>query len=261
MNGHASSIVAMAELPRFFVPADTLAGDPIVIAGEPLHHLRTVLRLGPGSEVLLLDGMGCCCRARLVTVNRDQATAAVLARWTTAEHPSPLRLLQALPKGDRFDLVLQKGTELGITIFQPLLSARTVARADASRRTRWLRIISEAARQSRRPRLPGLELLCPLDEALGKVTEPLRLVLWEESARPLREVLPEVPPAGVALLVGPEGGFAAAEVASVVAAGFNPVHLGPRIVRTETAGLAVAAIVQFLYGDWHHPPQHDRADS
>jgi 16S rRNA (uracil1498-N3)-methyltransferase len=211
--------------------------------------------------VLLLDGQGACCRAGLATVGRDRATATAIARWTAAEHPFPLRLLQALPKGDKLDLVLQKGTELGVTVFQPLLSRRTLARAESSRQARWQRIVCEAARQSRRPRLPRLEPLCSLGEALGKVAEPLRLVLWEESARPLREVLPETPPAGMALLIGPEGGFAAEEIASVVAAGFAPVHLGPRILRTETAGLAASAVLQFVYGDWDSPPRHDRADS
>jgi 16S rRNA (uracil1498-N3)-methyltransferase len=194
---------------------------------------------------------------RLNTVNRDLATTSVITRSTATENPCPLRLLQALPKGDKFDLVLQKGTELGITVFQPLLSCRTLARTDTSRRARWQRIVSEAARQSRRPQMPRLEPLCPLAEALQTVDEPLRLVLWEESARPLREVLPTAAPAAVALLVGPEGGLAADEIATVKAAGFLPVHLGPRILRTETAGLAVAAILQFLYGDWRHAPQQD----
>jgi 16S rRNA (uracil1498-N3)-methyltransferase len=247
----------MAELPRFFVPAATLAGDIIDISGEALHHLRTVLRLRPGAELLLLDGLGTCCRVRLATLERDRATAAVSDRWTAGEQPCPLRLLQALPKGDKFELVLQKGTELGITTFQPLLSQRVLPRsADRSRQQRWQRIVSEAARQSRRPRLPRVEPPCPLQAALEKVDEPLRLVLWEESARPLREVLPARPPAGVALLVGPEGGFAAEEVAGVTAAGFLPVHLGPRILRTETAGLAIAAVLQYLYGDWGCAPQH-----
>jgi 16S rRNA (uracil1498-N3)-methyltransferase len=246
----------MADPHRFFVPAETLATDPVTIAGEALHHLRTVLRLGQGDEVLLLDGLGCCCRVRLTGVGRTQATATILARWTETEAPCPLRLLQALPKGDRFELVLQKGTELGVTIFQPLCSGRTVARAESGRHPRWERIVSEAARQSRRPHRPRLEPLRSLAEALVTVVEPLRLVLWENSARPLAEVLPATPPAGVALLVGPEGGFAADEVTAVEAAGFVPAHLGPRILRTETAGLAVTAILQYLYGDWHQPARH-----
>lgn len=240
----------MADLHRFFVPADSLTADPITISGEPLHHLRTVLRLGPGADVLLLDGLGHCCRVRLAAVGRDRATAGVVARWTEEEHPCPLRLLQALPKGDKFELVLQKGTELGITIFQPVVSGRAVSRPETGRTVRWERIMGEAARQSRRPRLPRLAPLLPLSAALQAVDEPLRLVLWEKGARPLADVLPSQPPAGVAVLVGPEGGFAADEIAAVGAAGFVPVHLGPRILRTETAGLAAAAVLQYLYGDW-----------
>jgi 16S rRNA (uracil1498-N3)-methyltransferase len=246
----------MAEPHRFFVPAATLATEPVTITGEALHHLRTVLRLGQGDEVLLLDGTGCCCRVRLEIVGRTQAEATVLARWAETEAPCPLRLLQALPKGDKFELVLQKGTELGITIFQPLHSSRTVTRPESSRQCRWERIVSEAARQSRRPRRPRLEPVRSLADALATVTEPLRLVFWEASARPLAEVLPAAPPAGVALLVGPEGGFAADEVMAVEAAGFVPAHLGPRILRTETAGLAVTAVLQYLYGDWHQPARH-----
>ncbi|NJC88418.1 MAG: 16S rRNA (uracil(1498)-N(3))-methyltransferase [Desulfuromonas sp.] len=240
----------MAEPHRFFVPAASLAGDSIEISGEPLHHLRTVLRLGPGSEVLLLDGGGGCCRVRLEAVGRDRATAAVTARWIEEEHPCPLRLLQALPKGDKFEMVLQKGTELGITCFQPVLTGRAVSRPEAGRTPRWERIVTEAARQSRRPRLPQLAPLLPLSAALASVSEPLKLVFWEKGARPLAEALPLQAPAGVALLVGPEGGFGADEVAEVAAAGFVPVHLGPRILRTETAGLAAAAVLQYLYGDW-----------
>ncbi|MCM2265674.1 MAG: 16S rRNA (uracil(1498)-N(3))-methyltransferase [Desulfuromonadales bacterium] len=240
----------MAELHRFFVPADSLVDDPVTISGEPLHHLRAVLRLGPGTEVLLLDGAGNCCRARLETVGRDRATATVIARWIEEEHPCPLRLLQALPKGDKFELVLQKGTELGVTFFQPVLSGRAVSRPETGRMPRWERIVTEAARQSRRPRLPQLAPLLPLSAALATVSEPLKLVLWEKGARPLAEALPVQPPAGVALLVGPEGGFDDDEVAVVAAAGFVPVHLGPRILRTETAGLAAAAVLQYLYGDW-----------
>jgi 16S rRNA (uracil1498-N3)-methyltransferase len=245
----------MADLPRFFVPAGSLAGDPVTIAGDPLHHLRTVLRLGPGSELLLLDGTGTCCRVRLMTVGRDQATATVIDRRFEREQPCPLRLLQALPKGDKFELVLQKGTELGVTVFQPVLSGRAVSRPETGRTTRWERIITEAARQSRRPRLPQLAPLLPLSAALAMVSEPLRLVLWEQGARALAEVLPAGAPAGVALLVGPEGGFSAAEIGTISTAGFLPVHLGPRILRTETAGLAVAAVLQHLYGDWRQAPE------
>jgi 16S rRNA (uracil1498-N3)-methyltransferase len=244
----------MAELPRFFLPAAALQGESLSVAGEPLHHLHSVLRLKVGDELLLLDGTGSCCRGRLAAIDRRTATVAVLERWQEQEGCCRLQLLQALPKGDKFELVLQKGTELGVTCFQPLLSARTVARPERGRRERWERIVSEAARQSRRPCLPAVAELLPLTAAVAAVTAPLRLLLWEAGSRPLIDVLPAEAPGEVAVLVGPEGGLTEEEVATAAAAGFLPVHLGPRILRTETAGLAMAAVVQYRYGDWSVAP-------
>lgn len=244
----------MAELPRFFLPAGDLQGESVTVTGEVLHHLHSVLRLKVGAELLLLDGAGKCCRGRLAALDRRAATVVVLERWQERESCCPLLLLQGLPKGDKFDLVLQKGTELGITRFQPLLSERTVSRPERGRRERWERIVSEAARQSRRPCLPQVAELLPLAEAVAAVTAPLRLLLWESGSRPLADVLPAEPPAEVAVLVGPEGGLTEGEVALAAAAGFVPVHLGPRILRTETAGLAIAAVLQYRYGDWGHSP-------
>jgi len=244
----------MAELPRFFVPAEDLQGEVVTVAGEALHHLHSVLRLKVGAELLLLDGSGGCCRGRLTALDRRAAVVAVLERWQEHESCCPLQLLQGLPKGDKFDLVLQKGTELGITVFQPVLCERSVSRPERGRGERWTRIVSEAARQSRRPCFPQVAGLLPLTEAVDTVTAPLRLLLWEAGSRPLAEVLPAEPPAAVAVLVGPEGGLTEGEVATAAAAGFVPVHLGPRILRTETAGLAIAAVLQYRYGDWGRSP-------
>jgi 16S rRNA (uracil1498-N3)-methyltransferase len=116
--------------------------------------------------------------------------------------------------------------------------------------SRWQRIIQEATRQSRRPLLPRLEELRPLAQALAQTNEALRLMLWEEGSIPLNAALPPEPPASCALLVGPEGGFSAAEAQSAQHAGFIPVSLGKRILRTETAGMAVAAVLQNRYGDF-----------
>lgn len=244
----------MAELPRFFVPAGTLAGERVTVTGDPHHHLHSVLRLKAGAELLLLDGTGACCRGRLESIDRRVAMVAVLERWQERERCCRLQLLQALPKGDKFELVLQKGTELGVTAFQPLLSARTVSRPERGRLERWQRIAGEAARQSRRPIVPEVGELLPLEGALARVTAPLRLLLWEAGSRPLSELLPPEAPGAVAVLIGPEGGLTAEEVALAAAAGFVPVHLGPRILRTETAGLAIAAIFQYRYGDWQLAP-------
>jgi 16S rRNA (uracil1498-N3)-methyltransferase len=248
----------MAELPHFFIPKDHFQDDAVIVTGAPLHHLRQVLRLKEGDLAIFLDGSGGCCRVRLENLAGDSARALVLERWQETETALPIHLLQGLPKGDKFDLILQKGTELGITSFQPVLTRRSIPQPDAQRFAkryqRWHRIVSEAARQSRRSFLPRISPPEPLSRILPSAADNLRLVLWEAGARPLASVLPELRPQGVSLLVGPEGGFAADEIALIEERGYQPVHMGPRILRTETAGLAAAGILQYLYGDLNRAP-------
>lgn len=238
---------------RFFVPPAVVATDEVVLEGEVVQHLAVVLRLPAGSAVLLLDGRGQLCRCRLTSVGRRLVTARVEERWQERERLLPLRLLQGVPKGERMELLLQKGTELGVGSFTPVLSERSVPRLEGprgvQRQERWQRIVSEAARQSRRPLLPEVAGPLSLAEAVAATRESLRLLLWEEESRPLAEALPLEPPADVALLVGPEGGFSVAEAALARQHGFVAVGLGPRILRSETAGFAVAAILQHRYGD------------
>jgi 16S rRNA (uracil1498-N3)-methyltransferase len=150
------------------------------------------------------------------------------------------------------DLVLQKGTELGVSIFVPVLAGRSVSRpgtGQEKRQVRWERIVKEAARQCRRPCLPHLASPVPLAQALAECHADLRLMLWEEENRPLAEALPSAAPRQAAILVGPEGGFSPQEAELARLSGFLPVRIGPRILRTETAGFAVASILQYLYGD------------
>ncbi len=246
---------------RFFVPPELLVGEEISLPEEVVHHLGTVLRRPTGEEVLLLDGLGKICRCRIDQLAKRAGSAHILESRQETEAAFSLTLLQALPKGDKFDLILQKGTELGVTAFAPVTTERSLpplpADREASRRQRWQRIISEAARQSRRPILPFLSPPRPLATALGTCREELRLFFWEGESRPLATILPATPPAGAAILIGPEGGFSAAEAVAIQAAGFQPVHLGPRILRTETAGFTAAAILQFLFGNLQLPPPRE----
>ncbi len=238
---------------RFFVPAAVLEEPVVPLAGEVLHHLAVVLRLSVGDEILLLDGLGTLCRCHITALQKKAGQATVLERWQEQDTAFPIHLLQALPKGDKMDLILQKGTELGIGRFSPLFSRRSVPKLAPDRVEqrcqRWQRIVCEAARQSRRPLLPQVTAPRPLADALTDCTEELRLMLWEEGSRPLTEALPAKAPGSLALLVGPEGGFTAEEAQCAAQADFQPVHLGPRILRSETAGFAVTAILQYRYGD------------
>lgn len=232
---------------RFFISSDDLKDEEIHLPEDILHHL-SVLRLREGEEILLLDGAGEHCRCRITSLQRKRGTVRVTGRWREKENSFPITLLQGIPKGDKMDLVLQKGTELGVCRFLPVVTGRSIASAEG-RRGRWERIVSEAARQCRRPLLPEILPPQPLSSALLACSEELRLMVWEEESRPLAACLPGRPPRDAVILVGPEGGFSAAEAELARKAGFVPAGLGPRILRSETAGFAVASILQFLYGD------------
>ena len=248
----------MSDPLRFFVPAASLEGDPVVITGDPYHHLRNVLRIKAGAIILLLDGFGQCCEVQLEQLQAAQATTRVIRRWQEPRRTLSITLLQAMPKGDKFEMVLQKGTELGVSCFQPLETAHAIPNLNGprlqKRQQRWLRIVSEAARQSRRCFLPEVKPMQSLERVLEEPSDDLKLVLWEAGSVPLASALPEDPPRGVRLLIGPEGGFSATEIKTIAASGYQAVHLGPRILRTETAGLAATPVLQYLYGDWQYPP-------
>lgn len=250
----------MSDPLRFFVAADSLQCDEILITGDTYHHLHKVLRCRPGDELLLLDGSGTCCLVQLLALQSRAATTRLIRRWQEPEQGLSITLLQALPKGEKFDLVLQKGTELGVNCFVPVQTEHAVPQLAADRlqkrQQRWERIIGEAARQSRRTVLPKLASLRSLSDVLATESTDLKLVLWEAGSLPLAAVLPQQPPAAVRLLIGPEGGFSPMEMESIVAAGYLAVHLGPRILRTETAGLAATPVLQYLYGDWYQAPKH-----
>jgi 16S rRNA (uracil1498-N3)-methyltransferase len=246
---------------RFFVPPGSLLGDRVTISGDVHHHLHNVLRTRLGSVLTLLDGQGRCCEVELEAISKREASARVIRRWRDEERTLPISLIQGMPKADKFDLILQKGTELGVRCFQPIETDNTVPQVNAARMVkraqRWSRIATEAARQCRRSFLPEVRSVQKLTEVISGETDDLKLVLWEAGSVPLAVALPEKTPTGVTLLVGPEGGFTDQEIKHISGAGFQAVHLGPRILRTETAGLAATAILQYIYGDWRQAPVNE----
>jgi 16S rRNA (uracil1498-N3)-methyltransferase len=222
------------------------------------RYLCRVLRLGPGDRVELFDGQGNEVEAEIAWVEARRVALRLLGRREGRRAVGPeMVLLQALAKGDRFDLVVQKATELGVGRIVPVMTARSVERLAgdraAQRRERWCRIAQEAARQCRRADVPEISPVMPLGEALAVARpEGLRLLLWEgaaERGQGLGPVLPAEAPGQVVVAVGPEGGFTEDEVRQAALAGFRPVGLGPRVLRTETAALAALAILGFVLGD------------
>jgi 16S rRNA (uracil1498-N3)-methyltransferase len=191
----------------------------------------------------------------MVTGESNAVTLEETRPAPATESGPRITLFQGIPKGDKLEFILQKCTELGVAGIVPFMACRSVARVPAVRLKekleRWRRIVREAARQSNRTSVPEISFAWELVEVLRLAEHPVKLLLWEEEqAGTLKKVLAQLsPPERIAVIVGPEGGLTAEEAASAVKCGFIPVSLGKRIVRTETAGLAIVTILQFYWGD------------
>jgi 16S rRNA (uracil1498-N3)-methyltransferase len=243
-----------ARLPRFFVPPDTFEGERVRLRGEAAHRLRHVLRVRPGERFVLLDNTGQEFETVLDTVSGDGCEGHVVAQRPSPNEPRVrLTLYAALLKHDKFEWVLQKGVELGVAAFQPVLTERCVAgEVRLPRLERWQRIVREAAEQSERGLIPPLAAPLGFAAAVTQAAQAgLALIPYEEEhGRSLRAVLREQEPARlVNLFIGPEGGFTPGEIELARSHGVLPVTLGPRILRAETASLAAAAVVLFEYGE------------
>lgn len=244
---------------RFFVSPEVVAASSVTLTGDQAHQVRRVLRLQPGAEVSLLDGRGWVYRCAVVTINKAGVRLEVLGREQgKGEPPVHIVLHQAVLKGDHFDWVLQKGTEVGVSAFVPTVAARNVVddmQAIQARRVRWERIIREAAEQCGRPLLPELRPAQLLSQSLKSTGDAgsLRLIPWEgEQSTRLGHVLAACNVAAgsrIELFVGPEGGFTEAEIDWARRHAVQPVTLGPRVLRSETAGIVAAAAILVHAGE------------
>jgi 16S rRNA (uracil1498-N3)-methyltransferase len=238
---------------RFFV--DRVEGGRVTLGKEDSHHLLRVMRAEPGEPfVVLAGGMQYDCR--LAGAEEGRAVGEVVGSAPAGgEPPVRISLFQGLAKGDKMETVVQHGTELGITEFVPVATGRAVVKLDAKKAAerveRWQRIAREASEQSRRGAVPAVSPVASWKEAVGRCRSfDLALVPWEEGGEPLKQVLSAHPGARtVAVFIGPEGGLSPEEVALARQKGALAVTLGPRILRTETAGLAAAAAILYALGD------------
>lgn len=241
-------------IPRLHLPVPLTVGATVPLDDNALNHAVRVLRLKPGAALILFNGAGGAVAATLAEVGKRAAWARVTAALPD-EVESPLRvaLAQGVSRGEKMDYTLQKAVELGVAVIQPLFAERggvDLAGERLARKIRhWRGIIVGACEQCGRNRLPELRQPLTLAEWLEQPAEPdLRLLLDPLAERGLRGLEP--PAATVTLLIGPEGGLSPMEIAQARKAGFAGVRLGPRVLRTETAGVAALAAVQALWGDW-----------
>jgi len=238
---------------RFWVAADQLQGDEVRFTDEQAHQLRAVLRLRAGAEVRVFDGVAPVDRVVELQPNLD--TGLIVGEAAQAPEPR-VRLVvhPALLQRDKFEMVLQKLTEIGAAAIGPVITARSLVREapDEGRYARWRAILREAAEQSGRGAVPELLPAVPLTVALAHAQGRIVMAYEGERCRRLRDAL-EDRPRQVALFVGPEGGFTPEEVACARSARASVVTLGPRMLRAETAALLAAGLVLHELGDLSWP--------
>jgi 16S rRNA (uracil1498-N3)-methyltransferase len=239
---------------RLYTPQAFIRGEQLTVAGQTAHHLAHVLRIRSGATVQVFDGKGCEHRATVKTVKRSEIILgindAILAR---EESSLDITLLQGIARNDRMDLILQKAVELGVNAIQPLWMQRSQAHLNGKqlekRRKHWLGVIISACEQCGRATLPKLDAARDYSDWMRASTSAgVRLLLQPDSTTSLSDLDP--PGEAIQVLVGPEGGLTLEEQTLAISAGFTGIHLGPRILRTETAALAILASIQARWGDF-----------
>jgi len=239
---------------RFTIAPERIEGDRVAFDREESRHMAAVLRLVPGDLVIAGDGRGSDYTVRLETLD-DAATGTIVGvAASRAESPVAVTLVQGVPKGDKMEQIVRAATELGVARVLPALTERTIVRLEPSRwrerARRWQRVAKEAAKQCGRSVVPIVETPRSLADCLDPEGADVAVCLWEGEAPPLARVLHRLhSPRALRVLIGPEGGLARSEVEAAKARGWLTASAGPRILRTETAGPAVLAVLQFAFGD------------
>lgn len=239
------------DLPRFFLPPDQIQVAEVVLLDQDANHVARVLRMHPGDPIFVLDGLGNLFHVRLTVVDKRETRGKILSQdAATGELPVSVTLVQALPKGEKFDWILQKATELGVERIVPVVTERTVVRLSGDRSQdkvrRWQAIVKEAAEQCERAKVPvvaaPVELGTWLKQPLAEGA--IRLACLErQQGIPLARALEGAMPRGFEVVIGPEGGFSSQEADRLIASGARSVSLGGRILRTETASLMALAVI------------------
>jgi len=248
--------------PRIFVEVPLAAGSLVELPEAQAHHAAHVLRLREKEDLILFDGSGGEWHGRVASVGKRTLGVSIETHHATErEPPVAMTLVQALSSADRMDYTMQKAVELGASAIETVVAEKSVVRlagerADA-RAAHWRRIAISACEQCGRNRVPAIAAPVAFSAWLrAPRPEALKLLASPGATLSLRETLADLPDAGpqsIVFAVGPEAGFSEREEASMDAAGFRRIHLGPRILRTETVAPALLAAVNALVGDWASP--------
>ncbi len=241
---------------RFMITSRSICDGRASLGGDLFNHIVRVLRMNTGASLVLVDELGIEHQGVIERVEKERVVIKIAASLTPADssgNTPRLTICQALPKGEKTDLILQKGTELGVHDFLLFGGVRSVPRIREEQRAakleRWNRITAEAARQCGRRDIPAVNWFSGAAEVAAGSGHDLRLLLWEEEqCRSLKSTLNDLPrPVSAIAAIGPEGGFDPFEIRCFADHGFLPVTLGKRILRTETATLAITVILQYIW--------------
>lgn len=227
-------------------------GQILELSPEAGQHVGVVLRMQPNDSIILFCGDNREFDALLVAVHKKKVTVKIISeRVVNRESPRKIHLAQAISKGERMEFVMQKAVELGVTSISPIISSRSVVKLDKERMEKkcaqWQAIAIAACEQSGRNQIPLIKNAMDLDDYLQQDADLLKFVLDPGQSKTWRDY--HFADAELALLIGPEGGFSEEELKQIFAAGFNPLFLGPRVLRTETAAIASLALLQAVSGD------------
>lgn len=242
---------------RFFIERSNISGSRAVITGSDARHIQQVLRLKPGEPIQLFDGSGIEYEALIETLSNNSITATLGPEMTcSSESPLVLIVAQAMLKDRKMDILVRQLTELGITHWFPFAAERSVSRPDVGRLAvriqRWEKIAMESLKQCKRGCVPQIGAYREFERALAYAdTCDLKIIFHQDASAPLTDAHKPSDKSGkkIFMMFGPEGGFTQNEIDAALRQGFLSAHLGPRILRAETAPVAGCAIVQYLFGD------------
>ena len=236
---------------RFFVKKDDIADNSAIITGEDVKHISKVLRMAPGDKVMLCDGEGYQYLAEIADISKEHVNLRILSAERCAAEPlQRITLYQGLPKGDKMELIVQKCVELGITEIVPVAAERSIVRIKpgefGGKRTRYQRVAYEAAKQCGRGIIPDIADITTFKAADMSRHDLIIIAYEDEKGTTLKSLLKaNLKAKDIAIVIGPEGGLERAEVDMLTQKGGTTVTLGPRILRTETAGMAALAMILY----------------
>ncbi|WP_298220497.1 16S rRNA (uracil(1498)-N(3))-methyltransferase [Halothiobacillus sp.] len=239
-------------VPRIYLDAVLAEGATLPLSAERLNYLKNVLRLRDGQAVRVFDGQNHEADATLSLGKREASLAIGRVVMHSVESPLQIHLLQAMGKGEKMDWVIQKAVELGVTRITPVATERSIVdlkgeRAD-KRHARFIDIAIGACEQSGRNKLPRINPILSLEDALAQTDAALKWVLHPNRGHAAKPFVAS--PENVAVLIGPEGGLSDHEIEVAIASGFMPLTLGPRVLRTETAPIVALSVLQMQWGDF-----------